>query len=121
MFTQEEMYYRIMNLVPDAKFSLRLYSEDAVLSCINPMQIDEWLVDWLPENIAQCPTLDQLINIPGFDLQVIKDAEELAGLTLYLKTNFAFVAAYDLAKKTNPTLLFQDYVMYVKGVLGNLI
>lgn len=116
MFTQEEVSYRIKALVPDAKFSLRIFSEQGALCCINPIRVGDWLVDWSSDNGHSCPTIEQLADIPGFDLQAIKDDEELRGLSDSLKNNMAFVAAYELAKTANPALIFKDYVSYIKMV-----
>lgn len=107
---QEDLYFRLLTLVPNARFNFRLYDPELVHLCLNPVRVGEWLIDWSSENVVNCPTLEELNAIPNFDAADFQEKARKTDRNKNLAGDLSIVALYNLAKVTSPNLIFSDYL-----------
>lgn len=115
MLSREELYHRILKLVPDANFNYfpddqnserDLSIEDDTFSYI---KMGGWVIGWHKNNAQSCPKLSEIeavtINVP-VEIEVkrkeFRDSEKAKDISL--------VASFNIEKKSNPALEFSAYL-----------
>lgn len=114
MISRSDLSKFLLYLVPDAKFSF--WPDDGVRDNVemgneDPLiKIPGWVIDWKRGNKSACPTLDEIIQLDK-NLVEQKIADENKKVRNASKAeDLSLIASYNIEKKTNPDLLFSDYL-----------
>ena len=111
----KELYFRLKELVPNAKFvmyqcdSKEDFEKNQLLCAGDAIKFHNFLIDWRKENV-KFPEESEIMNIPDFDQVVVEEKDRKKGRNEVHKKNLALIGCYEIEKRSNPTLKFHDYL-----------
>lgn len=119
---REDLYFGLLYLIPDAKFSFFSVNENQDISHVaNPIMIDEWCIDWREENSSPCPSRDQLLALDKIAVaQYFSDLNKQER-NKQKSADLSLVACYNVAKQNNNALTFSDYLDSLEAASSALI
>jgi len=114
MLSREDLYFRLLYLVPNAKFSFwpKDGSDDdgSKKGVEFVIVIDNWCIDWDKSNLNSCPTEQEIKNVDVLKMQQKLQLKIKQQRNTEKANDLSLVASFNIEKKTNPTLEFSDYV-----------
>ena len=123
MITQEKLYHSIILLRPDAAFSF-WKNDGRQGSWVDDSQtysiIDDWCVAWANTNQSPCPSLEEINSITQDQVIANIASQRLAYYTDRYSRDVAVLSNYEMAKIGNPALTFEEYVVYLLGILDSM-
>lgn len=120
MIERDDLYNRLLFLVPDAKFS---FWKDEGLSdkgCENPIHIDGWVIDWRTENASPCPSLEDIQAVDAQALAAQIEENRKVARDAYYMNSFSMVANYQQAKLADANLTWRQYMDNLEAFKENM-
>lgn len=114
MLEREYLYFRILALVPDAKFTMGPDRENTLI------KIDGWEVDWYKDNQNPCPTLDQILAVSKEQVDAFIESQRKTFRNVDKAKDLTMVGLYEQAKLSNPNLTFSDYLDSLENISKNM-
>ncbi len=117
---RDDLYNRLLFLVPNAKFVFWPIVDDSNKGYDNVVIIDDWRVVWYPENIEPMPTLQQIQDIDSQSLDDYLETKRKTERDSQMKKDISVVASYKLSLSINPLLTFTQYLDELELAMSNL-
>lgn len=109
MIERDDLYNRLIFLVPDAMFSF-WPDEGDNKGNDNVIIVDGWMIAWKDENSLPCPSLQEIQNVDAQQLAVFIAAKAKEDRNNEKKKDLLLVALYNSEKAQNPNLTFSDFL-----------
>lgn len=110
MIERDDLYNRLLFLVPDAKFSFWKDEERTDIECQNPIQMDGWVINWNPENASPCPLLEDIQAVDAQALAAQIEEKRKQARDDYYLNSFSMVANFQQAKLADANLTWRQYM-----------
>jgi hypothetical protein len=111
MISRDDLYFKLLHLVPDAKFSF--WVDDRKEEMGDPETLVKMLgyvVAWSKENTSSMPSR---VSIESLDINTVMANVQVKQKQERNKNkadDLSLVASFNIEKKANPALEFSDYV-----------
>lgn len=119
MIERDDLYNRLIFLVPDAMFSF-WPDEGDNKGNDNVIIVDGWMIAWNAENNLPCPSLVEIQNVDQQQLDTFIAAKAKEDRNNEKKKDLVLVGLYNNAKIANPTLTFSDFLDDLEAMQGEL-
>ncbi len=122
MLSREDLFNRLIYLVPEAKFVFWPdEGSDDTKGYNDVVKLAGWIIAWYPENSQPLPTLDQINAVDTATLNAWVESRRKDDRDAQKAKDLSLVATFKIEKKSNPSLSFRDYLDSLEQVSDSLV